>query len=211
MTAYETYQDFLHDVFLERRRKNERYSLRSFARSLNLSPAMMTGILQRRKGLSLKSAIQISEKLKLAELEAAYFCDMVSAAHARSRSERKLSAQRVTLYRHLDHSSQREKDENFEILRHDEMEFLKSWYYSVLLEYINLKGSVAELSQMASELNIGIHTIRTALERLRKLGLVTREGQGYRATGKKSLPASIFLPQRFVRSIASFWNKLKPP
>lgn len=183
-----------------RQRRNDRYSLRAFARSLDLSPAMLTGVLSKRKGLSLQSASNIAEKLKLNDIDASYFCDLVVATHSRSVVERKLSMQRVSIMRRLAVENARQRDGNFEVLVEDEIEFIKQWYHVVILEYINLRKQLTDIAQLAADLDIGIHVARESIERLRKLGLIEKKDDAYRSTGKK-ITTSADIPSEIIRGL----------
>ena len=87
------YRDILQCEFEARRARNAFYSLRSFARDLELPPSSLSEVLNRKKGLSLKAAQRILGKLQLDEEEQKTFLLSVGANHSRSKSE-KNSAQK---------------------------------------------------------------------------------------------------------------------
>jgi len=61
------------------------YSLRAFARDLGPSPSQISLVLNKKLGLSKKSAVSISSRVNWAEAERALFCDLVIAADGRSK------------------------------------------------------------------------------------------------------------------------------
>ena len=62
---------------------NPRYSLRAFAAFIQISPSKLSEIWSRKKGLSLKRAQDICERLKLENDEASIFLTSVEAQHHR--------------------------------------------------------------------------------------------------------------------------------
>jgi hypothetical protein len=74
---YQSYRDYLRDQFSERINRFGDYSLRAFAAELELAPSILSGILNRKHGISRKKAIMIARKLNLSEEETRYFCNLV--------------------------------------------------------------------------------------------------------------------------------------
>src|ERR1700733_8832696 len=72
------YRQYLRNVLEERTSKNAHYSLRAFARDLELSPQMLSFVLNKKRDLSPGSAAEVAERLELNPAEAAHFVDLVS-------------------------------------------------------------------------------------------------------------------------------------
>src|SRR4051812_8640701 len=79
MQASNTIRETLANELLSRQLRNERYSLRAFARSLGLSPSKLSDIMKGKQGLSLATAREIVTKLDLSVDEARAFCDSAIA------------------------------------------------------------------------------------------------------------------------------------
>jgi hypothetical protein len=77
------YQEILKSHFIRRSTMNPRYSLRAFAGFIELSPSKLSEIWSRKKGLSLKRAQDICNKLKLDDEESLIFLTSVEAQHHR--------------------------------------------------------------------------------------------------------------------------------
>lgn len=90
---------------LEKRRAiNFHYSLRAFARELELDPIHLSRILNNKKGLSPRKAEGIARKLHLNFSERRRFRSLVSAASARSKLTRNLAAYGLKNKAYLKHA-----------------------------------------------------------------------------------------------------------
>lgn len=86
------YIEILKEEFVQRRLKNTFYSLRSFAKDLELDPMHLSNILSNKRGLSRRKAEFVSRNLfHLRYSERRRFLLLVSAASGRSRFERNLA------------------------------------------------------------------------------------------------------------------------
>lgn len=74
----------LKNILKDRQEKNIKYSLRAFAKELEISPASLSQILSQKKGLSEKFSTKIAQKLNLSLEEKELFIISSSAAHSRS-------------------------------------------------------------------------------------------------------------------------------
>jgi len=81
---------------LERRRsRNASYSLRAFARDLELSPSRLSRVLNGKEALSRPRAERIGGKLGFQKDQIELFCDLVDVEHASTESEQALARARV--------------------------------------------------------------------------------------------------------------------
>lgn len=76
------YRGILNERFKERVRANSAYSLRSYVCNLGMAPSTVSQILSGKKGLPLKSAAHIAERLKLTDWQKQHICDIVLAQEA---------------------------------------------------------------------------------------------------------------------------------
>lgn len=95
MNGKNTYHELLLEKFEQKKKSNPAYSLRAFARYLEISVSKLSQILNRKQGLSLKSAEAISLKLNLNTEEKEWFCDSVGALHSRSQKEKKFYQEKL--------------------------------------------------------------------------------------------------------------------
>ena len=94
------YRQILKSELEKRCRRNPFYSMRAFARTLGLSSARLSEVLNYKSGLSRENAQRIATKLGYSEEEREYFSNLVEAAHARSQIKRELAEARLSKYRH---------------------------------------------------------------------------------------------------------------
>ena len=82
------YQDILNEYFLIKKEVNPAYSLRAFARDLGLPSSNLSNVLKGKQGLSIKSALQILERLKIKGRDRELFFDLVLSQDARAKRDK---------------------------------------------------------------------------------------------------------------------------
>lgn len=85
------YVSLLEKYFELRKRRNPRYSLRKYAKDLELTPMHLSHILRGQRGLSRKKAEVIAKVLRLSYADRKKFLQIVSALSARAYRERNLA------------------------------------------------------------------------------------------------------------------------
>ena len=90
------YRQILGEELERRCKRNPSYSLRSFARDLNLSVGSISKVLSGKQGLSASKAKQISKLLDLGDSETELFCTLVESSHARAKVNRDLALKRLS-------------------------------------------------------------------------------------------------------------------
>ncbi|MBI1860826.1 MAG: TIGR02147 family protein [Deltaproteobacteria bacterium] len=160
-----TFRDFLKREFEMRTLRNESYSLRSFARDLNLSPGRLSAILNRGAGLSEANARRIAEVLGLSGSEAEYFFTLTMSAHARSARGRIQAKKTLQSLLCTEHGIS---------LR--SFSSISDWYHLALLELVQLSGFKNEDKWIANALGLKRSFVRPAIGRLINAGLLTQMG-----------------------------------
>ena len=161
-----TYRHYIEREFQARCRRNPSYSLRAYARDLDVHPAKLSEVIRKTCGLSAQSASQLAPKLKLTEQESEHFITLVEAEHSRS-SARKKQAQEML--------------KNFQImngiteLELEKFKVISDWYHNAILELMTLDHFVSSAEWMAEQLNVSLETIQHALARLEKFGLIQNQ------------------------------------
>jgi len=170
---YQDYRIFLRDELENRMRGNSRYSMRAFARDLQIAPQIMSQVLKGKKGISSSKAAQLSEKLGLSPKEAIYFGDLVTLAHARSESARKIAELRI---------SRSKSGKSFDLLQEDTFKVISDWHHYAIVELTRLKNFDVCPESIAKALGIQVHEARQAITRLIKIGLLEETGGSLRST-----------------------------
>ena len=166
----EGYRSQLQSELRRRQDLNSRYSLRSFARTLNLSPAFLSKVLRGEKNLSPESALGIASRLRYSPGETAQFCKLVQA----NRTSEKVAAAIA---------EDAEEPGEALALQLEAFQVISDWYHYAIRELIGTRGFKPETAWIARRLGIGADDARKALARLTRLGLIERtRGGGYRNT-----------------------------
>lgn len=75
--SFESSRDYLHGVIEEKKKRNPRFSLRSFSKLTGVSVSALSGFLSVKKHLSMESAMRIAIFLRLNAAETDYFVTLV--------------------------------------------------------------------------------------------------------------------------------------
>ena len=177
------YRLILKEELATRCRQNARYSLRAFARDLSLAPSRLSEVLNGKQGLSRKAAIAIAEALGYVGSEKDRFCDLVEAAHARSKKDREAARIRLRKYTH---------DSEMAQLKVDYFRAISDWYHLGILELLQFNDFSDDPKWIAKQLGISEIEVRLAVDRLERLELVKREtGKLVPAQGHGKIPSDI--------------------
>ncbi|MNJ96745.1 hypothetical protein D3C87_144760 [compost metagenome] len=184
-----TYRDYIDREFRRRCRRNSQYSLRAFARDIEVSPSKLSEVMRRKCGLSAHAAELLCEKLKLSEVETQHFIVLVEAEHSRN-STRKAQARDQLREFQVQHGYGELDLERFKII--------SEWYHLALLEMMECETFESDIDWMANQLGLDAFVVAEALERLETFGLLKSEETGYRPTGS-NLAAPSGVPSREMR------------
>lgn len=178
------YRKFLLDELRRRERNNPAYSLRAFARDLNVSASRLSEVFSGKCGISRKRALDFSKKLRLTSEDEAIFIDMVDIEHTRSQLSRKWAEERL-----------RAKLLDAKALREEELSALSEWYYLPLIELLQTNNAVSTPEFLASRLGITPEQATKAIETLLEMNLVAwREGRLVPAQPDRSITPTIPTP-----------------
>lgn len=147
--------------------KNTGYSIRAFARDLNISPATLSLILKKKAGLSLKKIEVISKKLNLSGDEKDFFQTLAQSNCSRSKHERHLAKLRLSRF-----------ETKYNSLSTDLFCVIKDWYHLAIVELTQIKGFENGAEWIANKLKITKEEATEGLERLIRLEiLINNEGK----------------------------------
>lgn len=174
----EGYQRVLRSELEKRCAKNPRYSLRAFARDLELSASHLSGILGGRYGLSREGAVSISRRIGLAAGETEIFVQSVESQHARSRVLRQVASEKLKALRKKSHSTTK--------LELDHFQMISDWYHFAILELTYLKSFRPTFDWIAKALDIHPLLAKKAVERLVRLKLLKVDGETWRPSDEET-------------------------
>jgi uncharacterized protein (TIGR02147 family) len=184
------YREILLDVFNSRQKKNPAYSLRAFARDIEMSHSRLSEIFSGKGELSLEKAQNIAKKLRLSAIKAADFKDMVLIRT--SEDERKKMAASRRLASRLKLLNQRNlSDDQFQIVANPKYSVV---YTCMMLGFFD--GSSESLVKLVDLNSIELYEILRRLERLELVG--RRDGRWIAKPFKVNVDNGI--PSEWVRA-----------
>jgi uncharacterized protein (TIGR02147 family) len=166
ISANSTYREILQKELMHRKDRRQGYSLRAFARDLQLTPPRLSEILSGNEGISEKTGEKIAIALKLKPRQKKMWMNLVRKESSRSPLFRKLAAAE------LQKLSRNREDRQLET---DEFHLISDWWHGALLELTQLESFESSASHCSKELGLPVHLIESALERLERLGLLSRQ------------------------------------
>lgn len=140
--------DHLRSELSARTQKNANYSLRAFAKSLEIDPSTLSALLRNKRALSAKTAKKLIEALDIQDVN-----------------------QRREIFARSFETSDLETPQYTE-LEQETFEVISSWEHFAILALLELTDRNTSLRSISRSLEIPGQTAADALERLQKLGLV---------------------------------------
>lgn len=163
------YRSFLKACLADRISSNRAYSLRAFARQLELAPSMLSEVLRGKKNLSTSAALKVARKLGLEAREVEYFMQLVQLESTDDPDLKAALAGRI-----YDVAGQR-KVHDFSV---DLFKTISDWYHLPILELSRLDGFRLDADRAAGALGISRLEAEVAIERLERLELLKRDRKG---------------------------------
>ncbi len=159
------YRRMLQRELEQRRSKNPSYSLRAFAASLDLSAPFLSQIVSGQKRLSQDRAFLVLQKIKWSYRQKQLFLSLVKLEGSKDANIQKLSLRHAKALSEID----------FIDLKEDQFKLVAEWYYFAIAELTAVKGFREEAQWIARRLNISPTLVEEALQKLLRLGIVTRD------------------------------------
>lgn len=173
---YNSPVDFLNAAFKAMQKQNPRFSLRAWAKQLDLSHvAMLSMVLNSKRRLlpSLSSKISQSflKAARFSENEARYFDMLVLFSNATTNDE-KLFYQRIL--------ASLRPDQTFSDLELDHFRIVSDWYHLAIVEMTMLKNFNPDLQWISLRLGGSVNEgqVKEAIDRLIRIGLLERTADG---------------------------------
>lgn len=164
-------RDYVTFEFELRRSRRPAYSMRAFARDLKISPSSLNDFMKCRVGMSKARVHSIAESLKWTASRTEHFLDLIASKYETDPGQKQAALLRVR---------KRIKDGSCG-LSLDSFKAISDWYHLVILEITELRDHV-EVSQIATDLNLSASTVKEAIKRLQRLGLLHTTEQGLKPT-----------------------------
>ena len=163
----DTLLDYLRREFDVRRSRNSRYSLRAFAKSIRLPSSTLSALLNQKRSFTPRLAKRLVPHLSV---------------HPRVR--RRLLADTVGL------SSNAEVQPQYTTLDSDVFRIIRNWEHYAILSLLEITTADPREEAIAARLEIHIKSVRAALRRLEKVGVISRSGNKWKLTGRQFATSS---------------------
>jgi uncharacterized protein (TIGR02147 family) len=150
-------QLWLENLLTEKIKKNPQFSLRAFARMVDVSPAVLSRVLSGKRNLTFNLAVRIADALALGPMERgklyAFFTDADAQEHSmQERHEKELSI--------------------------DCFNAMKEWYHYGITQLLYVESFKEDPKWMAKMLSISELEAKLAIERLLRLEILDRDENG---------------------------------
>ncbi|MBI1859777.1 MAG: TIGR02147 family protein [Deltaproteobacteria bacterium] len=160
------YQDCLKRELARRMGGNPAYSMRAFARALDVPSGALSEVIQGRRRISYKLASRLSDALDLSVSDQRRF--ILSTAQASvTKGRKRVDPQFRRLL-----NEKTESEETFS-LQHDIFQVIADWYHYAILELTYTRDFQSDPHWIASQLGISLPEAELAIDRLRRLNLLT--------------------------------------
>lgn len=172
---FDSYREYLHGVLKDRNSKNPSYSLRAFARDIQLSPARLSEIMRGRGNLGVSKLELIADSLCPSNDDRLYFKNLVLSEVAVTEDKKKTAKDYLRIHK--------KKHEAKKLLEADFAK-MSEWYYLAIWNYLLLekKNRLNEIMQEFPQLSSD--TIEECLACLFRLNLIEKDDQAYYAKEK---------------------------
>ena len=174
-TSFAMIIDYLKTEFADRSRRNPNYSLRSFARSLKIDSSTLSAILRGKRSVSVKMAKRLLGEMNIDD------------------SVRLVLFQSLFLNKSSD-------PKNFFELSNDKLETICNWEHFAILSLLQTDKAKPSASWIANKLGIQLARAIDALDRLERLGLISRDQPKWQVTHKE-LSTSADIPSSALRKV----------
>lgn len=147
---------FLNSELVRRQNTNSSYSLRAFARDLNIEPSLLSKILRKKIPVTLKMLERLAPSAGLHEPDLAVYREYVKSFEG---------------IKHLDTLQDKQ-------IRHEEFKLIQDWYHITIVELTLLSDFEPSAAWIAKKLRITESEASMAVERLIALGFLEGTADG---------------------------------
>lgn len=152
--------EMIKQILHKKMNANNHYSLRAFARDLDINPGFLSEILAGKTNISIEKARKISEKMELTDEDQKLFLKLVEISKANVEQEENLKRE---LYNY---------DSRYLNISNSHCSPISDWDSLAFLELINVVGFKNDIEWIAAKLMMPAEEVRPMIERLLVSGLI---------------------------------------
>ena len=179
------YLNVLEEEFNNRKRVNTRYSLRAFARYLNLPSAVLSEIFRQKRGIPKKSAPQIADKLGLNTVEKDVFVNSVKSRKA-------------AVVCSLEASQQKDYYRIIENRKYDR--FFAEWEHGLVFTLVRARQGKFDLNWLEEKSRLSREQIDESIALLEELELISKLEDGNYQINESYLASTRDVPSKALRT-----------
>lgn len=176
---------WLENEFLARKRRNSRYSIRAFAKFLDLPSGRVSQLLSGRRTLTLQLGEKISERLSY---------DLKTKELFLKTIERQLKQRKAVSARGFSAT------QNYRTLQMDQFKMIAKPIHYDILGLFKTSDFVSDEKWIAERLRVTLGEVRDALKRLNKLSLITLSEVGWKLSSSSGLTTMNDVPSQVIRT-----------
>lgn len=172
--AFDDPVEFLNFELRERQKRNARFSLRAWSRQVGYkNPSYLSHVLNKKRRLKPEFASKLASDLALKGRSLRYFELLVLNQNAGTETEQET-------YRKLISATRPKRAGSANHLSTETFALVADWYHWAIIEMANLANFNPDPKEIQKRLTakVDLATIRKAIDRLLKAGLLTRDGSG---------------------------------
>ena len=155
VTRKKDFRAYLQKEFIKRCQKNPKYSLRAFAKQLNISHATLSHVLRGKRPLTAHTLLYLAQGLELKPGTLAQF--HIPTERTSHKTIEKLKFSPIDI---------------------DTFEVVSDWYHDAILELTKIKQFKGDPRWIAKVLGVSTREARTAVKRLQRLNLLKINNDG---------------------------------
>lgn len=177
---------WLYELYRRRKARNEAYSMRAFARSIGLSPALTSQILSGKSSLTRKSAEVIADRLSLSP-----------------KQKRTLVLTAMGLGPSGGINTEGGSDSHYYLLEAERFKSISEWQHYAILALADVQGNKSAPEWISRRLGISRTLANSSFARLKKFGLIEENSEG----GFRQTTAPLSTPKDVPSTAVKFYHK----
>ncbi len=156
--------------------KNSHYSLRAFARDLQIDASHLSAILKGKRGLDPSRTAELAHALKLNLSETEVLKLTLERDYSRNSGTRKAASERL---KQISLEGESHPASEITSLSLDQYQQVCEWYSTAILEYLRQPKAKQSTAILARVFSITPHQVSESLTRMERLGLIMKKGARY--------------------------------
>lgn len=153
---------YVADEYSRRIQINPHYSLRAYARDLEVTASWLSEFMREKKGISISTAERITQSLNFSATESRLFILSAQAHHSRSLKSRQQAQKELKNFIKSDFFKMHPKD----------FSLTGSWYHQAILELTELQDFKHDEKDIADRLCLPLTTVQQAIAQLKAAKLL---------------------------------------